>query len=61
MVIHMTKEQLYTRGGILDELMDTGFDAAGLVDAEGNLIRYSLPYQPSCISVADRHAGAEAR
>ena len=43
MVIHMTKEQLHTRGGILDELMDTGFDAAGLVDAEGNLIRYSLP------------------
>ena len=43
MVIHMTKEQLYTRGGVLDELMDTGFDAAGLVDGEGRLIRYSLP------------------
>lgn len=43
MVIHLTKEQLYTRGGILDELMDTGFSAAALVDAEGRLIRYSLP------------------
>lgn len=43
MVIHMTKEQLYTRGGVLDELMDTGFSAAGLVDQNGNLIRYSLP------------------
>ena len=43
MVIHMTKEQLYTRGGILDEVMDTGFSAAGLVDAEGRLIRYSAP------------------
>lgn len=43
MVIHMTKEQLYTRGQILDELMDTGFAAAGLVDAQGRLIRYSLP------------------
>lgn len=43
MVIHMTKEQLYTRGGVLDELMDTGFSAAGLCDAEGRLIRYSEP------------------
>lgn len=43
MVIHMTKEQLYTRGGILDELMDTGFSAAGLVDRDGRMIRYSLP------------------
>ena len=41
MVIHMTRQQLYTRGGILDELMDTGFSAAGLVDAAGRLIRYS--------------------
>ena len=43
MIIHMTKEQLYTRGGVLDELMDTGFSAAGLVDAQGKLIRYSKP------------------
>ena len=43
MVIRMTKEQLYTRGGILDEVMDTGFSAAGLVDREGRLIRYSVP------------------
>lgn len=43
MVIRMTKEQLYTRGGVLDELMDTGFSAAGLVDPEGRLIRYSEP------------------
>ena len=43
MVIHMTRQQLYTRGGILDELMDTGFSAAGLVDAAGRLIRYSVP------------------
>ena len=43
MVIHMTKEQLYTRGGVLDELMDIGFAAAGLVDAQGKLIRYSQP------------------
>lgn len=43
MIIHMTKEQLYTRGGILDELMDKGFSAAGLADAQGNLIRYSEP------------------
>lgn len=43
MVIHMTKEQLYTRGGVLDELMDIGFAAAGLVDAQGRLIRYSRP------------------
>ena len=43
MVIHMTKEQLYTRGGVLDELMDAGFSAAGLVDAQGRLIRYSVP------------------
>ena len=43
MVIHMTKEQMYTRGGILDEIMDTGFSASGLVDPEGRLVRYSLP------------------
>ena len=43
MVIHMTREQLYTRGGILDELMDKGFSAAGLVDEQGRLIRYSEP------------------
>lgn len=43
MVIHMTKKQLYTRGGVLDELMDTGFAAAGLVDTAGRLIRYSEP------------------
>ena len=37
------REALYTRGGILDELMDKGFAAAGLVDAAGRLIRYSRP------------------
>lgn len=43
MRVNMTKAQLYVRGGILDELMDKGFAAAGLVDAEGRLIRYSAP------------------
>ena len=43
MVIHMTKEQMYTRGGILDEQMDTGFSAAGLADAAGRIVRYSVP------------------
>lgn len=74
MVIHMTKEQLYTRGGILDELMDTGFSAAGLVDGDGKLIRYSLPTlrdlgksQEECVGVPieeldpDTHLGRVAR
>lgn len=39
----MTSQELHTRGGILDELMDKGFAAAGLVDAAGRLIRYSRP------------------
>lgn len=43
MRINLTRAELYTRGGILDELMDKGFAAAGLVDAEGRLIRYSAP------------------
>lgn len=43
MRINLTRSELYTRGGILDELMDKGFAAAGLVDTEGRLIRYSAP------------------
>ena len=43
MRIHMTRDELYTRGGILDELLDKGFSAGGLVDPEGRLIRYSNP------------------
>lgn len=58
MVIHMTKEQLYTRGGVLDELMDTGFSAAGLVDAEGRLIRYS---EPTLRDLGLTHAGSVGR
>ncbi len=43
MHINMTRAELDTRGGILDELMDKGFAASGLVDAAGRLIRYSAP------------------
>ena len=43
MRINLSRKELYTRGGILDELMDKGFAAAGLVDREGRLIRYSAP------------------
>lgn len=43
MRIEMTRTQLYTRGGLLDEIMDKGFAAAGLVDPSGRLIRYSQP------------------
>jgi len=43
MQINMSKAQLYARGGILDEVMDKGFAAACLVDAQGRIIRYSLP------------------
>ena len=38
MRLYMTKEQLHTRGGILDELLEKLFDAAMLVDQDGNIL-----------------------
>lgn len=74
MVIHMTRQQLYTRGGILDELMDTGFSAAGLVDAAGTAHPLLRPYpadlgktQEECVGRPieeldpDTHLGQVAR
>lgn len=43
MQINMSKTQMYARGGILDELMDKGFAAACIVDAQGKIVRYSTP------------------
>ena len=38
MRLYMTREQLHTRGGILDELLEKLFDAAMLVDQDAKIL-----------------------
>ena len=47
MHIEMTEQQMRTRGGLLDELLEKAFDAAVIVNWEGRFVyntRGSLSY-----------------
>jgi len=41
MPIYATKEEIYTRGGLFDEMMDNCFDAAVLIDKDLRIIHHS--------------------
>ena len=47
MHIEMTEQQMRTRGGLMDELLEKTFDAAVIVDRDGRFVyntRGSLSY-----------------
>lgn len=47
MHIEMTEQQMRTRGGLMDELLEKAFDAAVIVDRDGRFVyntRGSLSY-----------------